>query len=95
MSEEDPLAGLTEPKAIALERSPIRTRESSLTRSAWRLEAEAREGRGTITFVEAEGAGWHRGDGIFLGWPQERLASVYRALAPRDDEPPFELMQMG
>jgi len=93
--EESPLAGLTEPRGLGLERVAIRTRESSATQSGWRLGAEAREGSGAITLVEAGGAEWHRGDGIFLGWPQERLAAAYRALVPGDDEPPFEMMQMG
>jgi hypothetical protein len=93
--DESPLSGLTEPRRLALERAPIRTRESSVTRAGWRLEAEAGEGRGTITLVEADDRAWHRGDGIFLGWPQERLAAAYRALLPEDDGDRFELMQMG
>ena len=93
--EEDALSGLTEPKGVGLERIPIRTRESSVTQSGWRLGVEAREGIGTITLVETRAGERHRGDGIFLGWTQEKLAAAYRALAPGNDEPPFEMMQMG
>ncbi len=37
----------------------------------------------------------YRGDGIFLGWPQEKLAAVYAALVAQRDEPPFDLPQLG
>jgi hypothetical protein len=37
----------------------------------------------------------YRGEGVFLGWPQERLAAAYAALLPRDDAPPPEFMQLG
>lgn len=75
-----------------MERAPIRTRESNVTRSAWRMEVECDEGRGAITLLEN---GVFRGDGLFLGWPQEELAATYQALLKKDDEAPLELIQLG
>ena len=121
------VAGLTNASARSLERVPIRTRDSNVTRSAWRMEVECDGGTGGITVIElssdrvvglsgdrvAEGSRdsdgsprqpdhsttrqlVRRGDGLFLGWPQERLAEVYDALLQRDDEePPFETLQLG
>jgi hypothetical protein len=49
-----------------------------------------------ITLVEVSSAGaLYRGDGVFLGWSQERLEAAYRALSPEDDEPGFEPSQLG
>lgn len=77
----------------SLERVPIRTRESGVTEAAWRMEIDSDEGSGTITLITES---LLRGDGIFLGWPQERLAETYNALnAPPEDEPKFELQQLG
>lgn len=70
---------------MGLERFLIRSREASVTLSAWRLFVDAEEGQGTITLVESSpGSIFYRGDGIFLGWPQERLASAYGALVPKE-----------
>ncbi|HEX3584098.1 MAG TPA: hypothetical protein VH087_20200 [Thermoanaerobaculia bacterium] len=79
-----------------LARVPIRIRESDVTRSAWRMEIDSDHGPGTITRIEHEGSILWRGDGIFLGAPQEQLAAIYDELnAPPDDEPAFELQQLG
>lgn len=88
--------GLTNPRALSLERFPIRIRESSATQSGWRLSVETGEGKGSILLVEAvAGEPFYRGDGIFLGWPQERMAAAYRALLPKNEEERFETQQLG
>jgi hypothetical protein len=77
--------GLTNPRGLRLERFAIRTREASVTLSAWRLEILAEEGQGTIALVEgASGSPFYRGDGVLLGWPQDRLAGAYEALVPKE-----------
>ena len=88
--------GLTNPRALSLERFPIRMRDSSVTQSAWRLSVACGEGEGTIVFVEAPPEETLcRGEGVFLGWPQERLEAAYRALLPEPDERPLEMNQLG
>ena len=88
--------GLTDPQTRSLTRFPIRTRESEVTRSGWRLEIVSREGEGAIVVVEASPAeSFYRGEGILLGWTAERLEAAYRELRPRDDGAPFELNQLG
>jgi hypothetical protein len=93
---EASVPGLTNPRGVGLERFPIRAREQLMTLSAWRLSAAAEEGEGTITLVELpSGEILRRGDGIFLGWTQERLARAYDTLAPRDDTAAPEMIQLG
>ncbi len=88
--------GLTNPRTLSLERFLIRTRTGSATQSAWRLSVACEEGQGAIVFVEAlPGESFYRGDGIFLGWPQDRMESAYRALLPKSEESSFELHQLG
>ena len=77
-------------------RVPIRLRESDVTRSAWRMEIDSDDGPGTITRIEHDGSILWRGEGVFLGASQEQLAAIYNELnAPPDDEPAFELQQLG
>jgi len=84
---------LTNAVVRSMERVPIRTRESNVTRSAWRMEVQCDEGSGAITFVDDA---FYRSDGLFFGWPQEELAAAYAGAQKHDDgEPPFELMQLG
>lgn len=88
--------GLTNPRSLGLERSPIRSRESGSTQSGWRLAVASDEGEGSITLFEAvPGCALYRGEGVFLGWPQDRLASAYAALAPKDEAAPLETQQLG
>ena len=97
-SRESPelVAGLTSPRRLSLERFSIRTRESSSTQAGWRLVAASDEGEGAIVFVETRpDEALYRGDGVFLGWPQERLAAAYNALLPRPESDGFETQQMG
>lgn len=79
----------------SLERVSIRTRESGVTHSGWRMEVDSDEGSGTITLVQTSPVAVCRGDGIFLGWSQEQLADMYNALNAPPDEPTFELQQLG
>jgi len=93
---EPVIPGLTRPRRIELTRFPVRTREWATTVSGWRLTVAAEEGEGTITRVDlSSGAVIHRGGGIFLGWPEERLSAGYAALMPMDEPPPPETLQLG
>jgi hypothetical protein len=83
---------LTNPVVRSMERVPIRTRESNVTRSAWRMEVSCGEGDGAIVLLDDA---VYRGEGLFLGWAQEELAAAYASAQKQDDEPPFELMQLG
>ncbi len=90
------LAGLTGARALALERYAIRTREAGVTGAAWRLEVGCAEGPGAIVCVDAaSGPPHYRGEGVFLGWPRERLEAAYFALRPVDSSPPLEFNQLG
>ena len=87
--------GLTSPRGLRLERVAIRGRQSSVTLSGWRLTVASEQGEGTITLVEFASELFHRGDGIFLGWPQDRLANAYAALSPKDESVLPEMQQLG
>jgi len=89
------LFGLTKLRARPPERAPIRTRESGVTQSAWRIAVECDQGTGAVVRAEVGTQQAYRGDGIFLGWPQDKLAAVYAALVAQRDEPPFDLPQLG
>jgi hypothetical protein len=92
----DPLGGLTNLRALALDRFLIRTRGGSATQSAWRLSVACGEGQGAIIFVETSPDDtFYRGEGVFLGWPQDRLEAAYRALRPKSEDPDFEPLQLG
>src|SRR6266542_428705 len=95
-NEKSPLEGLSNARAIALERFPIRTRESSATLSAWRLEITTDDGEGTIYLVEiSPDRAIFRGGGILLGWPQPRLEAAYHALKPASEESSPQTLQLG
>jgi len=94
--EESPLEGLSNAHAVSLERFPIRTRESSTTLSAWRLAIATDDGEGAIFLVEiSPDRPIYRGDGVLLGWPQQRLEEVYRELQLATDESPLDSPQLG
>jgi hypothetical protein len=91
-----PLGGLKEARCVAIERVEIRTRESITARAGWRLQAASASGEGAISLIEiSPTVSLYRGDGVFLGWPAERLEAAYRALLPPSDEPTFESNQLG
>ena len=96
MEVEGAVPGLTDVAAEPLERHPIRTREGATTRSAWRLAVSSAQGPGAIVFVELTSEdSVYRGEGVFLGWDQERLAETYRALLPEPADADPEMAQLG
>lgn len=78
-----------------LERIAIRTRESTVTRSAWRLRVADGRGSGAILRVESDDGSIFRGEGAFLGWAQERLATEYGRLLPKGGPPEPDPGQFG
>jgi len=91
-----PESGLTDSRCVGLSRAAIRLREGATTLGAWKLTFAAREGEGAITLVEPDGQPpLYRGEGVCLGWSQERLTAAYAALRPGKDEPELELPQLG
>lgn len=94
--EDSAVAGLTNPRGLGLSRVPVRARELSMTVSAWRLSLVSDEGEGTITLVELTREQLlYRGDGVCLGWTQERLARASEALTPKDETAEPEAPQLG
>lgn len=94
----DPKAfeGISGIVAKPLERVNVRSRESQVTQSAWKLEVTSPKGSGAILVVEiSPQQTLYRGEGLFLGWSQERLAGAYRALAPKSEDTDPELPQLG
>ncbi|MDQ6891294.1 MAG: hypothetical protein M3167_01255 [Acidobacteriota bacterium] len=92
----DPLSGLKNVRFVSIERVPIRTRESITTRSAWKLQATAEEGEGTISLIEiSPTVSLYRGEGVFLGWSSDTLQAAYRSLLPRTEASNFDLPQLG
>ena len=89
------VAGLTDPVVTPPERVPIRTRESGVTLSAWKMAATAPEGAGTLVRLEVASGNFFRGDGWFLGWTQEQLSAAWTALLPPAPRETFELPQLG
>jgi hypothetical protein len=88
-SPEPALEGMTGVRAGSPGRTPVRTRESGVTQSAWRLDVETDRGAGWI--VRLDGAATlYRGEGVFLGWSQERLAAAWSALLPSLSESGFD-----
>jgi hypothetical protein len=93
--EKPAVAGLTNPEGQPVSRVPVRTREGRVTTSAWHLEVTAAEGRGGIVRVDAPGGALFRGDGVFLGWEQARLAEAYARLVPEGEVDTFQTQQLG
>ena len=78
--------GLGEVRATEPERVALRMRGSGVTVAGWRIQVEAPRGPGTIVLAENAGQKFYRGEGVFLGWSQERLEAAYRALLPPTSE---------
>lgn len=90
------IAGLHEVAIGPLERVPVRARDSHVTVSAWRVLVDSENGSGAIVLLElSSGEHYYRGEGVFLGWPQEKLASTYRALLPEQPEAETQTLQLG
>ena len=49
--------GLTEPRALSLERFPVRTRERRVAHSGWRLAIASVQGEGANVLVEVSAGG--------------------------------------
>jgi len=74
----------------------VRARGVTVTLAAWSLAVAADEGEGSIVLIDLpEGRTFFRGDGVCLGWAQERLAAAYAALVPREQAEVFDLPQLG
>ncbi len=82
-TEAKAVPGLEGATATAPERVPARTREGRITLSAWRMNVTTPNGAGAIVLVETNVGAVFRGEGLFLGWAQDTLATAYRALVPR------------
>ena len=89
------IAGLTEPSVSPLERVAIRLRESSNTLSAWKLSVAAPEGSGAMVRVETPTGPLFRGEGWFLGWPQETLSAAWAELLPHPETETPHFPQLG
>lgn len=89
------IAGLTEPAVTPLERVAIRLRESSNTLSAWKLAVAAPEGAGVMVRIETPAGPLYRGEGWFLGWPQETLATAWTELLPHPETETLHFPQLG
>jgi uncharacterized damage-inducible protein DinB len=79
----------------SLQRTPIRMREMGATVSAWQMIVDSANGSGTITLIDVGDQPLYRGDGVYFGWPQEKLAAEYQRLNTPPDEPAFEVAQLG
>ncbi len=82
-AEPKVLPGLEGATATPPDRVPARTREGRITLSAWRMNIATPKGAGSIMLVETNVGAVFRGEGVFLGWPQETLAAAYRSLVPK------------
>jgi hypothetical protein len=91
-----PFAGLVNPRTVSLERFPVRTRDNALTCSSWRLLIETDKGPGAIVLIEySPETSFYRGEGVFLGWSQERMAAAYKAFVPDPEPDNSEIPQLG
>jgi len=90
------IEGLGEVTATEPARTALRMRGAGVTTAGWRISAQAPRGTGSIVVAEQGAERFYRGDGVFLGWPQERLDAAYRALLPpTDDSSGGDHMQLG
>jgi len=89
------IEGLGEVTAGAPARVPLRMRGAAVTMSGWRISVEASRGAGSIVVAEHGPQRFYRGDGVFLGWTQERLEAAYRAVLPPPEGSSDEHLQLG
>jgi len=76
------IEGLGEVSATEPTRTALRMRGAGVTTAGWRISVQAPRGTGNILLAEQAAQRFYRGDGVFLGWPQERLDAAWRALLP-------------
>jgi len=89
------IEGLGEVRAQPPERYPLRVRGATNTLSGWRIAIEAPRGPGSIALAEHGAETFYRGDGVFIGWSQDRLQAAYRALLPAPQAPELDFPQLG
>ena len=89
------IEGLGEVRASEPERVMLRMRGAAVTVSGWRIAVEAPRGPGGIVLAEHGPQKFYRGEGAFLGWPQERLEAAYRGLLPPAQGPGDDHLQLG
>jgi hypothetical protein len=82
--------GMPALEVLSRERIHIRTRESGVTLSAWRVQLAA----GAIVLVDIGGRAVYRGEGALLGASQEKLADLWLASLPPAEQPP-DMPQLG
>ena len=75
---------------VSRERVPVRTRESGVTLSAWRVQFAA----GAVVLVDIGGKAIYRGEGSLLGSPQQALAEIWQASLPQPAPEP-EIPPLG
>ena len=61
---------------------------------AWRMEIECDQTRGAILLIDAGRNVQYVGQGMFKGWSQSELSSVYQSLVPKV-ESDLVMMQLG
>ena len=76
------IEGVGEVRAFEPDRVMLRMRGAAVTVSGWRIGVEAPRGPGGVVLAEHGSQKFYRGEGVLLGWPQERLEAAYRALLP-------------
>jgi len=89
------IEGLGEVRASEPERVMLRMRGATVTVAGWRVTVEAPRGQGSIVLAEQAAQRFYRGEGVFLGWPQERLEAAYRALLPPSEGSGGDHLQLG
>ena len=89
------IEGLGEVTATEPARVPLRMRGAAVTTSGWRIAVQAPRGPGSIVLAEHGSQQFYRGDGVFLGWAQERLEAAYRALLPPTEGSGGDHLQLG
>ena len=89
------IEGLGEVRPSEPERVMLRMRGAAVTLAGWRIAVEAPRGTGSIVLAEQGPQKFYRGEGVFLGWPQERLEAAYRALLPPSESPGDDHLQLG
>jgi hypothetical protein len=95
LEEEERAGGLTNAVFRSLGRGAVRMRESGVTHAGWRMEVDSDQGEGAITLVDLPaGLSVYRGEGVFFGWDQEPLATLYHSLRV-PGEPDLVFNQLG
>ena len=89
------IEGVGEVRASEPVRVALRMRGTGVTVAGWQIVVEAPRGPGSIVLAENGAQKFYRGEGVFLGWTQERLEAAYRALLPPSQGPGDDHLQLG